>query len=198
MGRGEDHEPTQLTLDPNSARDGGAECGGQALLLREGSVFQYYELISAQWPVQPAFHAFGGGAGSAPESILFKAPGASYAVYLVNTTMESYFQAGDQVAGPLEEDDRLPAGNFADGAREPVTPDRTRVFGTESCVGCHFSAGAVVGFKTDENGRPLVDASGRKVPIYGKNGNFGRTGHAGYVWQLQLKARSRQPVQAAR
>ncbi len=56
-------------------------------------------------------------------------------VYLINSTMESYFQRGNQPAGPLEEDDRLPAGSFADGTREPVTPDRTVVFGTESCTG---------------------------------------------------------------
>jgi hypothetical protein len=123
-------------------------------------------------------------------------------VYLVNTTMESYFQAGLQPAGPLEEDDRLPAGFFADAPAERVTPDRTPVFGTESCVGCHFSAGAVVAFKRDQNGALLRDASGAKVPIYGKNASFGQTGNAGYFWQLQLKARSREapvpPAAAAR
>ncbi|HWR49857.1 MAG TPA: hypothetical protein VN428_02045 [Bryobacteraceae bacterium] len=187
--------PTQLTrliaIPPATAA---LNADVQAVLRSEGSVLQYYELIGTQWPVQPGFPAFGGGSGSAPESILFKAPGRVVPVYLVNTTMESYFQVGDQVAGPLEEDDRLPAGKFADGAGEAVTPDRTRVFGTESCVGCHFSAGVVIGFKTDENGRFLTDASGRKLPIYGKNGSFGQTGHAGYVWQLQLKARSTQPA----
>jgi hypothetical protein len=184
--------PTQLTrLIPIPPATQALNFEVQRLLRDAGSVLQFYELIGTQWPVQPGFPAFGGGANSAPESILFKAPGRVVPVYLVNTTMESYFQTGDQVAGPLEEDDRLPAGNFADGAKEPVTPDRTRVFGTESCVGCHFSAGAVVGFKTDENGRFLKDTTGQKIPIYGKNGSFGQTGNAHYVWQLQLKARQR-------
>lgn len=165
----------------------------QALLREQGSVFQYYQLVGAQWPVQPGFPAFGGGAGSAPESIVFKAPGRVVPVYLINTVMESYFQNGTQAAGPLEEDDRLPVGFFADNPTERVTPDRTKVFGTESCVGCHFSAGAVVGFKRDENGKLVREAkTGLKIPIYGKNGNFGQTGSADYFWQLQLKARQKQ------
>jgi hypothetical protein len=166
----------------------------QAALRKAGSVFQYYELVGTQWPVQPGFPAFGGGSGSAPESIDYKVPGRVVPVFLVNTTMESFFQGGDQAAGPLEEDDRLPSGSFSDLAKEPVTPDRTRVFATESCVGCHFSAGAAVGFKKDEKGKYLIGADGKKVPIYGKNGSFGQTGNAAYIWQLQLKARSRTPV----
>src|SRR6185312_6870948 len=104
--------------------------------------------------------------------------------------MESYFQKDAQSAGPLEEDDRLPGGFFADNPTENVTPDRTLVFGTESCVGCHFSAGAALAFKRDENGALIRDAkTGWLVPIYGKNGSFGQTGNAGYFWQLQMKAR---------
>ncbi len=185
--------PTQLTrVIPIPPATQALSAEFQRLLREQGSVFQYYELVGTQWPVQPGFPAFAGGAGSAPESIAFKAPGRVVPVFLVNTTMESYFQTGEQAAGPLEEDDRLPVGSFADNPSEAVTPDRTRVFGTESCVGCHYSAGAVVGFKTDENGRLLKDAAGLKVPIYGKNGHFGQTGSADYVWQLQLKARQRQ------
>lgn len=63
------------------------------------------------------------------------------------------------------------------------------MFGTESCAGCHFSAGAAVAFKQDENGKELVDSKGRRVPIYGKNASFGQTGNGAFVWQLQLKAR---------
>ena len=164
----------------------------RSLLKAAGSAFQYYELIGTQWPIQPGYPAFPGGAGSAPESIKFKVPGRVVPVYLVNTTMESYFQVGEQVAGPLEEDDRLPQGFWADDPTEKVTPDRTKVFGTESCVGCHYSAGATVAFKRDENGKLIRDDTGLLVPIYGENGNFGQTGNAHYVWQLQLKARSKQ------
>jgi hypothetical protein len=99
--------------------------------------------------------------------------------------MESYFQGGNQVAGPLEEDDRLPKG---------FTPDQTMAFGTESCVGCHYSAGAVVAFKRDENGAPVRDsATGLKIPVYGQRSNFGQTGSGDYYWQLQFKARQKQP-----
>lgn len=163
----------------------------QALLAEQNSVFRYYELVGAQWPVQPGFPAFGGGAGSAPESVYFKIPGRVVPVYVLNTTMESYFQAGNTAAGPLEEDDRLPAGFFADRPTERITPDRTIVFGTESCAGCHFSAGAAVAFKRDENGKEMRDSQGRPIPIYGKNASFGQTGNASFVWQLQLKARSK-------
>jgi hypothetical protein len=192
--------PVQLTrLVPIASATQALNRQVQALLRQAGSVFQYYELVGAQWPVQPRFPAFPGGvlpggAGSAPESILFKAPGRVVPVYNVNSTLESYFQGGNQVAGPLEEDDRLPAGFFADRPTEPVTPDRTIVFGTESCVGCHYSAGAVVAFKRDENGNPVRDpATGLKIPVYGERANFGQTGNADYYWQFQFKARQTAP-----
>lgn len=189
--------PTQLTrLVPIPPATQELNRQVQALLRGIGSVFQHYELIGTQWPVQPGFPAFGGGAGSAPESILYKVPGRVVPVYLVNTTMESYFQTGTQPAGPLEEDDRLPVGFFADAPTERVTPDRTLVFGTESCVGCHFSAGAAVAFKRDQNGALVRDPKGAKVPVYGKNASFGQTGNAHYFWQLQLKARSRERLAA--
>jgi hypothetical protein len=184
--------PTQLTRVvpiPLSLQQLNQEV--QEKLKRIASVFQYYELVGVQWPSQPGFPAFGGGSGSAPESILYKAPGKVVPVYLLNTTMESFFQGGEQVAGPLEEDDRLPFGFFADKPAEQITPDRTKVFGTESCVGCHFSAGAVVAFRKDENGKLLRDPMGFKIPVYGKNGAFGQTGHGAYLWQFQLKARQK-------
>jgi len=185
--------PVQLTqLVPVPPATEALNRAVQKLLKEAGAVFQYYRLIGTQWPVQPGFPAFGGGAGSAPESIHYKVPGRVVPVYLVNTTMESYFQTGEQDAGPLEEDDRLPFGFWADKPTEQVTPDRTRVFGTESCVGCHFSAGAAIAFKRDENGKLVRDANGLLEAIYGKNGSFGQTGNAHYVWQLQLKARSKQ------
>ena len=186
--------PTQLTRVvpiPLSLQELNRQVEEQ--LKQAGSVLQYYQLIGTQWPVQPGFPAFGGGGGSAPESIVHKVPGRIVPVFLVNTTMESYFQAGPQVAGPLEEDDRLPFGFWSDDASEHVSPDRTKVFGTETCVGCHFSAGAVVGFRKNERGEYLRDDLGLKIPIYGKNGSFGQTGNGAYLWQFQLKARQKEP-----
>jgi len=193
-------DPVQLTrLVPIPPATQALNHQVQGLLRELGSVFEYYELVGAQWPIQPGFPAFAGGANSAPESILFKAPGRVVPVYNVNTTMESYFQQGNQVAGPLEEDDRLPPGFFADKPAEPVTPDRTLVFGNESCVGCHYSAGAVVAFKRDANGKLMRDPeTGLKIPVYGERGNFGQNGNSHYFWQMQLKARQKEPpVRAA-
>jgi mono/diheme cytochrome c family protein len=187
--------PTQLTrVVPIAPATQELNRAVQALLREQGSVFQYYELVGAQWPVQPGFPAFAGGAKSAPESIVFKTPGRVVPVYLVNTVMESYFQTGAQAAGPLAEDDRLPVGMFADNRSEAVTADRTKVFGTESCVGCHYSAGAVVAFKRDENGKLMHDPdTGLKIPVYGERGNFGQNGNSHYFWQMQLKARQKEP-----
>lgn len=165
----------------------------RGLLKSMGSVFQYYELIGTQWPIDPPFPAFPNGVAtqpdgrllpSSPESILFKIPGKVTPVHLVNTTMETFFQNGNQPAGPLAEDDRLPPGLLAD----PST-----VFATESCAGCHFSAGACIGFKKDNNGKYLVqtiDGKNYRVPMFGKNASRGVTGNADYSWLLQLRAQS--------
>jgi hypothetical protein len=141
----------------------------------KGSVFQYYELIGAQWPVFPGSAAFPSGNNSAPESIVHKTPGTMVPVYVANVTMETYFQSGAQPAGPLAQDDRLPTGTVADS---------TKVFGTESCVGCHYSSGIAVGYR-------IID--GEKQPIFGINSNDGRTGSANYSWLLQMEAKFRQP-----
>ena len=152
----------------------------QAALRKAGSVFQYYELIGTQWPVRPNAPAFAGGQGSAPESITHKTPGDMVPVFLVNTTMETYFQKGLQNAGPLEQDDRI----------DPDLVDTTQVTGTESCVGCHYSAGAAVGFKRAPNGSLMTDANGKKIPIFGENGHFGKTGNAAESWLLQIEGQA--------
>lgn len=165
----------------------------QDMLTEMGSVFQYYELIGTQWPSEPSSPAYSNGVTnqsdgrllpSSPESILFKTPGKAVPVHLVNTTMETFFQQGNQPAGPLAWDDRLPTGLVAD----PNT-----VFATESCVGCHFSAGACIGFKKDPYGRFLttqLDGKKYRIPIFGQNAVQGKTGDADYSWLLQLRAQS--------
>lgn len=151
-------------------------------LLGQHSVFGYYELIGTQWPVHPNAPAFAGGEGSAPESIAYKTPGNMVPTFLVNTTMETYFQKGYQKAGALEQDDRL--------AATAPSIDSTMVTGTESCVGCHYSAGAAVGFKRNPDGSFMQDASGRKIPIFGENSHFGKTGNAAFSWLLQIEAQA--------
>ena len=158
----------------------------QAFLGARDSVLRYYELNGTQWPKHPRAPAVPGGQGSAPDSISRKMPGEMVPVYLTNATMETYFQKGFQQAGPLEQDDRL-ASQFS--------VDTTMVFGTESCAGCHYSAGACIGFRKDASGNLLHDSTGNKIPIFGENGNDGLTGNANFSWLLQLEAKSKNPKQ---
>lgn len=180
--------PTQGSLNPfdsqlsRSAQELNSQV--QQLLKKQSSVFQYYELIGTQWPLHPNAPAAPGGEGSAPESITHKTPGDVVPVFLVNTTMETYFQKGRQPAGPLEQDDRL----------APNAPpiDKTEIFGTESCVGCHYSAGICIGFKHNSDGNYEIDkATGQRIPIFGQNSHFGKSGSANFSWLLQIEARSR-------
>jgi hypothetical protein len=176
--------PVQVTrVIPIPLATGHVNHAARRALREQGSVLQFYELIGAQWPVRPDFPAFPSGNGSSPESIVLKMPGQMVPVFVANTTMETYFQKGVQPAGPLEQDDRLAPGQVSDA---------TLVFGTESCVGCHYSAGMCLGFKRDAEGR-LVSKDGNKVPIFGINSNGGRTANADFSWLLQMKAQSEEP-----
>jgi hypothetical protein len=187
-------DPTQtLMVLPVAKATNALNTEVRGLLKGLGSVFQYYELIGTQWPVAPSFPAFPSGVAAQPdgrllpsslESIQFKIPGKVVPVHLINTTMETFFQNGNQPAGPLAEDDRLPPGLLSD----PST-----VFATESCAGCHFSAGACIAFKKDNNGKYLVqqkDGKNYRIPIFGKNAVRGQNGNADYSWLLQLRAQS--------
>lgn len=154
----------------------------QAFLGSRNSPLRYYELNGTQWPKHPNAPSVPGGQGSAPESISRKMPGEVVPVYLTNSTMETYFQKGLQAAAPLEQDNRT-----------TLTFDTTMVFGTESCVGCHYSAGACIGFRKDSAGKLLHDANGNKIPIFGENANGGSTANANFSWLLQLEARANNP-----
>jgi hypothetical protein len=155
----------------------------QAFLGSKDSVLRYYELDGTQWAKHPNAPAvpggMPGGQGSAPDSIARKMPGEMVPVYLTNATMETYFQKGFQPAAPLEQDNRT-----------TLIFDTTPVFGTESCVGCHYSAGAFIGFKKDNAGKPVLDVNGHKIPIFGENGNGGVNANADFSWLLQLEAKS--------
>lgn len=102
----------------------------QAALRKEKSVLQYYELVGTQWPTDPTAPPTPGGPGTSPGSVANKAGGKPEPVFLTNMTMETYFQHGNQQAGNEEE------GNVTDNAL---------IFGTESCIGCHSSAGIATG-----------------------------------------------------
>jgi hypothetical protein len=186
--------PTQATMVlPIPKATAALNTQVRAALKSLGSVFQYYELIGTQWPTAPSFPGFTNGVANQPdgrilpssfESIVFKIPGKVVPVNLVNTTMETFFQSGNQPAGPVADDYRLPAGLLA---------DPNIIFATESCAGCHFSAGAAVAFKKDPYGRYVtqtVDGKKYRVPIYGQNAVRGQIGDADYSWLMQLRAQS--------
>ncbi|GEP44073.1 hypothetical protein [Brevifollis gellanilyticus] len=186
--------PTQATMVlPVPKATAALNAQVQAALKSLGSVFQYYELIGTQWPVAPSFPGFTNGVANQPngqvlpssyESIVYKIPGKVVPVFLVNTTMETFFQSGNQVAGPVADDYRLPAG---------LAADPNIIFATESCAGCHFSAGAAVAFKKDPYGRYVtqtIDGVKYRVPIFGQNAVRGLMGDADYSWLMQLRAQS--------
>ena len=121
----------------------------QQLLAKDNSPLQYYMLIDTQWPTAPfpetdkrpactgadptdPYCAVTGSANPKylPEAITRKSTGSPAPVYLTNSIMETYFQSGNQAA-------QLQENGFPQ--------DKTLVFGTESCMGCHFSAGIATG-----------------------------------------------------
>jgi hypothetical protein len=130
-----------------------------------GSVWQYYELIDTQWPIQPATKP-ADPTGGLPDAVANKPGGVPTPVFLTNITMETYFQSGNQPACQQEEGQNGPGcpkpyADLTPGAAIPAyTPDPviwneilnngqtpvspgifTQIQATESCMGCHSSAG---------------------------------------------------------
>ncbi|MDQ0462646.1 hypothetical protein QO010_000394 [Caulobacter ginsengisoli] len=130
----------------------------QAAMAAMGSVWQYYQLIDTQWPTNPgtiqnpnAPTPWNAGLAG---SVTNKPGGSPTPVFLTNITMETYFQGGNQVACNAQETPNNftcpPAGNPAppiwtspqNNSSTPGLPGTgTQIFGTESCMGCHSSAG---------------------------------------------------------
>ncbi|WP_298310775.1 hypothetical protein [uncultured Aquimarina sp.] len=100
----------------------------QTYFKQQKSVWQYYQLIDTQYPLDqnalPGNHTEAG--YKVPESVVNKPGGNPNLALLTNITMETFFQTGNQSAANLME-------------ANPVS-DIT-IFGTESCMGCHSSAG---------------------------------------------------------
>lgn len=109
---------------------------------QQGSVWQYYQLIDTQYPIDqdvaPAtstktqFHI--------PQSVVNKPGGNPNLALLTNISMETFFQKGNQIAGLMENSD-------TNGTDTPIT-----IFGTESCIGCHSSAYLFNSY-TSQNGK---------------------------------------------
>jgi hypothetical protein len=127
----------------------------QTALRAQNSVWQYYQLIDTQWPTNPSSPPTPPGDSNLPQSINNKSGGEPTPVYLTNATMETYFQAGNQNASRQQ---------------EGSPPSNVQVFATESCIGCHSSAGVAV------SGTP-------QKPVFGKQLS------ADFSWLLEMKAR---------
>lgn len=112
-----------------------------------GSVFQYYQLIDTQYPTDqnalPGNYTENGYA--LPESVANKAGGNPNLSLLTNITMETFFQTGNEAASNLME------GN----PKSDIT-----IFGSESCIGCHSSAGIYNGIDAKGNFTKLNQLSG--------------------------------------
>jgi hypothetical protein len=155
VGNNPANHPTQaLRMIPIPPDKQALNREAQAALHAQNSVWQYYQLIDTQWPTNPSAPPISPGDTNLPESIDNKSGGNPTPVYLTNITMETYFQGGNQSASQQQE------GN---------PPSTVQVFGTESCTGCHSSAG--------------IAASGTpQKPVY--SGQL----TADFSWLMEIKA----------
>jgi len=188
----------------------------QGILSGAGSVFQYYQLIGAQWPTDPSSPPFPyDGELKLPEAVTNKSGGKPTPAYLTNMIMETYFQGSTLDPNTLAAIKKAENGNsdvfnlFVGNGTNPVpitqrsynepqnafnvlignqpaysqiqgfprdkdvAVSRSMIFGTESCMGCHFSGAIAIG-------DTLVD--GVRTP------QFGKPGSADFSWLIQLKA----------
>lgn len=101
----------------------------QEYFRQQNSVWQYYELVDTQYPLDQNVLPAPNLASDyvLPTSVTNKPGGDPNIALLTNMTMETFFQKGGQGAGGLIEN-----GN-------PSVED-IQIFGTESCMGCHSSA----------------------------------------------------------
>jgi len=135
-----------------------------AVLRNLGSVWQYYQLIDTQWPIKPKVPPAASD-GGLPDAVANKPGGVPTPVWLTNITMETYFQAGNAPACSQVEDrppgcppvyNKQPPGTAIpaytpnpsswnsqlNNGTTPVKPaTSTQILATESCMGCHSSAG---------------------------------------------------------
>ncbi len=102
---------------------------------QQNSVWQYYELIDTQYPLDQNILPAPNLASNyvLPTSVTNKPGGDPNIALLTNMTMETFFQKGGQGAGGLIEN--------GDPAVEDI-----QIFGTESCMGCHSSAAIYDGY----------------------------------------------------
>jgi hypothetical protein len=138
-----------------------------AALAAQNSVWQYYQLIDTQWPTEPTANP-ASPLGGLPNAVANKPGGNPTPVFLTNITMETYFQSGNQPAcNQIEGGGGIPncpppyatvtpgtamaaytpaPVNWTTALNSqtppPIQPGTlTQILATESCMGCHSSAG---------------------------------------------------------
>jgi hypothetical protein len=159
------------------------------VLAKAGSVWQYYQLIDTQWPTSPKTPPASWDSGLA-QAVANEPGGQPTPVFLTNVTMETYFQGGNQPACNQEEavsdsancppsyDSVTPGtqinaytpspvfwNSALNNGSAPVKPGvSTQILATESCMGCHSSAGIYTSYdpktgKKTKSGRLTGDFS---------------------------------------
>jgi len=118
----------------------------QELLRAQNSVWQYYELVGTQYSTDPSAPP-ASPLTALPTNITNRSGGMPAPVYLVNPVIETYDQEGNQEASDL--------------AQGPLNDAKHTVFGTQSCMGCHFSAGIASRYVDN-----MVDNQEQKEPIF--------------------------------
>jgi hypothetical protein len=137
------------------------------VLAGQNSVWQYYQLIDTQWPTDPTANP-ASQLGGLPNAVTNKPGGNPTPVFLTNITMETYFQSGNQSAcNQIEGGGGIPncpppyatvtpgtaiaaytpapvnwTTTLNNQTPPPIQPGTlTQILATESCMGCHSSAG---------------------------------------------------------
>ena len=131
-----------------------------AALTKAGSVLRYYQLIDTQWPTDPTAKPADPAKGL-PNAVENKPGGNPTPVFLTNITMETYFQGGVQPACQQEENQNdCPAVPWTSANQKAQRAnDTTPIFGTESCMGCHSSAGLYINKQKQTSGQLAGDFS---------------------------------------
>lgn len=134
----------------------------EGALRKAQSVLQYYQLIDTQWPTDPSAKPTPPSAGL-PGAVENKPGGNPTPVFLTNITMETYFQHGVAPACNAEElgsNVACPAGQWLSGNQKAgAVGDTTSIFNTESCMGCHSSAGLYTSLSGNQSGQLTGDFS---------------------------------------
>lgn len=120
----------------------------RAAMAKQGSVWQYYQLIDTQWPTQPSVPP-ADPSGPLPQAVANKSGGNATPVFLTNITMETYFQGVNTLACNQTEGNPgctptpTATGFLTNAGPVPSTSPTasTTIAASESCMGCHSSAG---------------------------------------------------------